>query len=379
MKTRFPFLLAIALTAPVLAPTAHAQKSGAAAFPRSEKYLLGPGDVLRITVAGNAEFTQDSVTVPPDGVISIARIGSIRFTGRTRASVQNEISDRLVRRVRLRNPQVAVALVTPRSGIVGNVVVSGPDIPRSGSFELREGGRLSGLLADIGLSDRLEERRATLVRGQARIALDLRGAATRPGSPADVRLRAGDSIAVRSVAPGKITLQGDVERPAVYELHLKPRPELPELPLSPRLSDLLTRAGGLRTLDDGSGGSFAPVASPATGSAGTNPFTSDNSGDPLSQTPPIGSSPARLPASPGSSFNSPRVRSSYSATLQRGGARRTLDVEAALNNVAGADNIVLRPGDFISVRLLRPMTVLLDGAATKTGSFQLSPGAGVLI
>jgi len=330
------------LLAPLFGSGAMAQSSPPVA--RAEGYVLGPGDVLRVVVAGFPEFSQDTLTVPPDGSVSLARLGTIRLSGRTRASVQAELREKLVARVRLRNPQVAVTLLTARSGIVGNVVLAG-DVPRGGNFELREGERLSSLLAEAGLNERLEEKRATLARGSATIALDLHSAASHPGTAADVRLRAGDSIAVRALAPGKITLQGDVARPGVYELHRAPRSGANELGLNPRLSDLLTHAGGLLGPEGGSG-SAEGAATPRGVAAG---------GDASRSAPP-----------------------SFAATLQRAGKRRTLDVEAAQTDIAGAANITLRAGDFVTVRVVRPITVYLDGAATKTGSFQLEPNAGVL-
>ncbi|MDB5244081.1 MAG: ClpX, ATPase regulatory subunit [Spirosoma sp.] len=344
-----------------------AQNERGPVVPRAENYLLGPGDVLSVTVAGFPEFSQERITVPPDGVISLPTLGSVRMTGRTRAAVQADIRQKLIQRARLRNPQVAVAIVAVRPDVVGSVVLAG-DVPRGGSFPIREGERLSDLLAEAGLSERLEERRATLVRGSTRLALDLSSAASRPGSAADVRLRAGDSIAVRAIAAGKITIQGDVEKPGTYELHRQPRGELFELGLAPRLSDLINKAGGLKTLDEsGAGGATSvPPASGTGGASGGNPFApgaSSGTGT-LAPTAPL--------------QNTPRLPTSYTATLQRDGGRRSLDVEAATNDIAGAQNIYLKSGDFVSVRLVRPITVYLDGAATKTGSFQLAPGAGVL-
>ncbi|RYX82723.1 hypothetical protein EON83_18060 [bacterium] len=366
----FPCALLISTLCVSWAPVQAQNNAGTQAVPRSDKYLLGPGDVLSVTVAGFPEFSENSITIPPDGVVSLPRLGTIRLTGRTRASVQAEIRQKLIAQVRLRSPQVAVAITSFRTGIVGNVVLAG-DVPRGGNFSVREGERLSDLLAEAGLSERLEELRATLVRGNARFALDLTGAASRPGSTADIRLRAGDSIAVRAVAAGKITIQGDVERPGTYELHSRPKGEGLEIGLNPRLSDLISKAGGLRTPNDSSSGTGTGVA-PASGTGaagrgvtGGNPFAIGGGNPaPVAIAPPI--------------QNNPTVPTSYVATLQRAGGRRSLDVEAATSDIAGAENIPLKAGDFISIRLVRPITVYLDGAATKTGSFQLAPGAGVL-
>ena len=358
MKFIRPILLLSSLFAPLASGAAWAQ--GGAGVVRSAGYILGPGDVLRISVAGFPEFSQDTLTIPPDGGVDIARLGTIRLSGRTRAAIQDEVRQKLIARVRLRNPQVAVTLLTVRSGVVGNVVMGG-DVARGGNFALRENERLSSLLAEAGVSDRLEEKRASLARDGAIIPLDLRAAATRPGSASDVRLRAGDSITVRSVAPAKVVLQGDVARPGVYELHRQPRAEGSELGLTPRLSDLLTRAGGLLA-PEGSAASGSPTG--AAAGASTSPFA-------------VGSGVVSVTAAVPDTA-SRRIPTAYSATLQRNDGRTALDVEAALGDVFGPANIVLKSGDVVSIHLVRPITVYLDGAAAKTGSFQLAPDTGVL-
>ena len=67
-------------------------------------------------------------------------------------------------------------------------------------------------------------------------------------------------------------------------------------------------------------------------------------------------------------------KTSYTASLQRGGARQTLDPEAALANIDGPANIALRAGDFVTIQTLQPITVYLDGLAARPGVFQVPPG-----
>lgn len=359
---------ALLLGAFSLAPAAiHAQGFGAAAAARSQSYPLGPGDVLRLTVAGFPEYSQDSIIVPPDGIVSFARLGPIRLSGRTSGSVQSEIRQKLIARVRLRNPQVALIITQVRPEKSGSITLIG-DVPRPGNFSIRETQRLrlSDLLAQAGLNERLEERRATLIRGGRATSLDLLAAATRPGAGADVRLQAGDSIAVSVVAAGKITVQGDVERPGVYELHRTPRAQDLELGLAPRLSDLLTRAGGLKS-SEGSGAPIPPASGTGNSGAPRSPFA-------------VGADEATGTGTGtgGTSKKAAVSSASYSATLQRDGAKRALDVEAATNDVSGAANIFLRAGDVISIRTVRPIAVYLNGAVTKPGLYELAPGAGVL-
>jgi polysaccharide export outer membrane protein len=62
--------------------------------PRKAEYVLGPSDVLRITVWRNPDLSGDT-TVRPDGTITMPLIGDLRAAGRTPSQVRAEIADRL--------------------------------------------------------------------------------------------------------------------------------------------------------------------------------------------------------------------------------------------------------------------------------------------
>ena len=343
-------LLAGALVAGALSPLTLPL---ALAAPNLDKYVLGPGDVLSVTVQNYAEFDQNSIIIPPDGVVTLPNYGTLRLTGKTRAQVQSEMTAALKKNAKMRRPVVAVAITTFRSGVMGNVVLSG-DVPKPGSVELREGGRLSDLLANAGLQTRLEEKRGTLLRAGQSIALDLQSAVRQPRGPADLALRPGDVIAVRQIAPGRITIRGAVARAGIYELHRNPGASgaTMELELRPRLSDLITAAGGLQ------------ASATSQGNAVQDAMDAIAAGGSLSGA--------------ANTLANGTFKTSYTASLQRGGARQTLDPEAALANIDGPANIALLPGDFVTIQTLQPITVYIDGLAARTGSFQVPPGTGLL-
>lgn len=337
---RAALLLAIAASLGSVLTPAHAQGSSSS---RSGTYKLGPGDVLSLTVAGYPEFGQQSIVVPPDGAVTLPTYGTIRLSGRTRLDVQNQMRDVLVRRVGMRHPSIALIITTarpPAPTFIGRVILSG-DVPRPGSFDVRRNERLSDLLAEAGAGERLEEKRAILARGGRRTTLNLKRAAQTPGGAADLFVRPGDSIAVSAVASGKITISGDVARPGSYELHLSPRSDT-EITSSPRLSDLLTRAGWQR-----SGAS-------AKGASATDVSTTGGTGAPTRGTP------------------------AWTGTLQRGGQTRAIHPDAALGHIGGSDDISLRAGDFVSVAQVPPITVFVDGLVARVGSYSVAPGTGVL-
>lgn len=343
--------LIVAALSPLLSPLA-------LAAPNPDKYVLGPGDVLSVAVQGYSEFDQGSIIIPPDGTVTLPNYGTLRLSGKTRVQVQTEMTAALKKNVKLRRPIVAVAITTFRTGVTGSVVLSG-DVPKPGSVELREGQRLSDLLANAGLQTRLEEKKGTLLRGGKAIPLNLQSVVKSPRGPADLALRPGDVILVRQTVPGRVTIRGAVARAGIYELHRSPLAgaEAMELDLKPRLSDLITAAGGLEAsaTSQGNASQDATGAVAAAGGAG-----------------------GAGPSGGAQTLANGTFKTSYTASLQRGGVRQALDPEAALANIDGPANVTLLPGDFVTIETLQPITVYIDGLATRTGSFQVPPGTGLL-
>lgn len=79
-----------------------------------EKYKIGPGDVLNISVWNTPELTL-SVPVRPDGYISMPLVGDIKADGLDAATLADNITETLG--VQLRNPQVTVIVNQVNSGL----------------------------------------------------------------------------------------------------------------------------------------------------------------------------------------------------------------------------------------------------------------------
>lgn len=70
-------------------------------------YIIGPEDVLEITVWRNADLSK-TVAVRPDGRISLPLVGDVTAVGRTAAQLAEEISSRL--KEYKENPQVSIVV-----------------------------------------------------------------------------------------------------------------------------------------------------------------------------------------------------------------------------------------------------------------------------
>ena len=90
-----------------------------------DDYIIGPSDVLAINVWKDTELTR-TVTVRPDGKISLPLVGELEVSGLTALNVQRLIAQRLAEYIS--NPQVAVIVQEVKSQtyvVVGKVLKPG--------------------------------------------------------------------------------------------------------------------------------------------------------------------------------------------------------------------------------------------------------------
>ncbi len=132
-------VLAIALLVSSLSFVAHAQSSVArtsqppklGVFGVEERYVLHPGDVLDIQYRYTPEFNQ-TITVQPDGYVSLEIGGDVKVAGRNLEQVRTLILSKA--KTRLASPELTVVLKEFQKPYV---VVSG-EVTQPGKFELRE-------------------------------------------------------------------------------------------------------------------------------------------------------------------------------------------------------------------------------------------------
>jgi polysaccharide export outer membrane protein len=112
----------------------HAQAQGQAPLlttPKENRYTLQPGDVFEVQYRYTPEFNQ-TVTVQPDGYVSLEVGGDVKAGGRTLQEVRNLILAKA--RIRLQSPEMTVVLKEFQKPYV---VVAG-EVTQPGKFELRE-------------------------------------------------------------------------------------------------------------------------------------------------------------------------------------------------------------------------------------------------
>lgn len=179
-------------------------------------YVLGAGDVIRITVFQSPELTLDT-RIPETGVISFPLLGQVSLGGLTVSAAEKRIADGLLAGRFIKQPQVSILVTSQRGNqatVLGYVV-------RQGRYPLEVSNtKLSDILAAAGGVSPEGSEMVTVVgtRGgqPLRKQIDLR-TLFRGGNPADdIVIQHNDVIYVERLP--QIYVYGEVQRPGVLRL-----------------------------------------------------------------------------------------------------------------------------------------------------------------
>src|SRR3984885_11091600 len=113
---------------------------------QQQQYLIGSGDILRISVFKNPDLSLD-IRVSEAGTISYPLVGSVPVGGLTPSAAEKKIGDLLKEGGFVLNPQVNLLITQALGGLVS---VMG-DVHPPGRYSVEAaGGHVSGMLASAG-------------------------------------------------------------------------------------------------------------------------------------------------------------------------------------------------------------------------------------
>jgi len=189
-----------------------------AAIPTAARatYLLGPGDVLRITVFKNPDLSLD-VRVSDTGAIGYPLIGAVPVGGLTLAAAEKKIAKLLQDGGFVVNPQISILLTEGFSDLVSVI----GDVNKSGRYSIEAaGGHVSGMLASAGgIAPTGGE--VVAISGERngkpfRRDVDIAKMSSSGNAGDDIELEGGDTLFVRK-AP-LFYIYGQVQKPGQYPL-----------------------------------------------------------------------------------------------------------------------------------------------------------------
>ena len=185
----------------------------------SNTYLLGAGDILSLTVWNRPELAVKSVTVGPDGVISIPRIGFVNVKGRNREELRKEITDKLARLYE--NPEVTLSILeyhNNKAFVLGRVTNPGV-VSFPGEGTLLEALSLAGGLPIIEREDASFLQKCAIIRGRDKIIwIDLDELLNNGNMALNARIRNNDVIFIPESKDELVYVMGEVENPGAVRL-----------------------------------------------------------------------------------------------------------------------------------------------------------------
>jgi polysaccharide export outer membrane protein len=165
----------------------------------ADEYIIGPNDVLTITVFASPELTNRYV-VQTDGTFTFPLLGSVKAGGRSLQALEMEIRDRLGKGY-LKNPQVGIAVEQYRSQ---RVFVMG-EVRQPGGFEFTGVMTVVEALARAGSTTERASLEASVVRAT-------------PGSRPNQAAAAPGATTPLPNAPNSQVITVDLERLAKGDL-----------------------------------------------------------------------------------------------------------------------------------------------------------------
>lgn len=165
--------------------------------PRKGEFVLGPSDVIKITVWKNPDLSADPI-VRPDGTISMPLVGDLQAAGRTTAQLKEEIVKRLHAYLKDESATVTVSVTAINSY---RFVISG-NVEHPGAFTSNHYVTVSEAVALAGGPNKFADAggmviiRPSPAGGTRRIPVDYNGVLDGTRSNENLPLLAGDTIYV---------------------------------------------------------------------------------------------------------------------------------------------------------------------------------------
>jgi len=197
----------------------------------SNEYLLGPGDLVRISVYGSPDMLTET-RLSKDGMITFPLLGEVSIGGLSTHSSQKKIADLLEKNGYLKKAQVNLLVVQYQSL---SVSVLG-DVYKPGKYALDTPSKLTDVLALAGGATQSGSDLVTLIRTEGnktvKKELDLRNVIAKADSEHNPRIQANDIVFVNA---REVSVLGQVNRPGKYSVTSGVRTVL----------DFISQAGGV--------------------------------------------------------------------------------------------------------------------------------------
>jgi polysaccharide export outer membrane protein len=180
----------------------------------AEDFVIGPEDMLQITVWGNAELSVH-IPVRPDGMISVPLVGDVKADGLTPAQLKDLLEKEYLNFIKAPNVSVVVTAVNSyKVFIVGGGVTGGSS--SSGAISLKRNTTLLQLLAQLGSLQGADLKSAYVLRSGKKMTVDFMKLMDNGDVSQDIDLKRDDVIFIPPDLENRIKVVGAVKNPGLF-------------------------------------------------------------------------------------------------------------------------------------------------------------------
>jgi polysaccharide export outer membrane protein len=178
------------------------------AIAEEANYLLGPGDVLKISVYNNPDLTLET-RVSESGKISFPLIGEVSVGGITSTAAEKKIAEMLESEGFVKQPQINVLVIQFQSKMV-SVLGS---VYKPGRYPLDRATNLVDLLALVGGATQDGSDIVTIISDSGKTEYDLHNIVFKGDGVQNIPLKGGEIVYVHA---RDVSVMGQVNRPGKY-------------------------------------------------------------------------------------------------------------------------------------------------------------------
>ncbi len=176
----------------------------------ASNYVLGPGDVLKITVYNNPDLTLET-RVTENGTISFPLLGEVKLAGMTAPAAEAKLAELLESGRFLKQPQINI-LVTQFQSKMISVLGS---VYKPGRYPLERATNLTDVLALVGGVTPDGSDLITVITSSGKSEYDLHSIVDKADGSQNIPLVGGEIIYVHA---RDISVMGQVNRPGKYSV-----------------------------------------------------------------------------------------------------------------------------------------------------------------
>ncbi len=179
-----------------------------------ETFIIGPEDMLQITVWGNPDL---NVTIPvrPDGLISVPLVGDVKAEGMTPAQLKEHLEKEYMKFIKTPTVSVVVTAVNSfKVYIIGGGIATGSG--SSGAISLKRNTTLLQLLAQMGTLQNADLKSAYISRAGKKLKVDFMKLITDGDVSQDAELKRDDIIFIPPDLVNRIKVVGAVKNPGMF-------------------------------------------------------------------------------------------------------------------------------------------------------------------